>query len=224
MQWKKKYRTDGNNYFNWHKKHREEARNSYFTLQTNPLRKHSFINKPPCARENSFQLTNLGKNTTAKHKHSIACCTSEKLRRVKNRIGIKQTQLPSQRWILPIILSNLMLNSLAISPSTVQQFPNGFVGSHSLQHSNCQVFHPAKVLQSTTPAPLTFWTAYQPYQWTEMKEHQGRASPHSSHMFNSSLNSAEHLHPAARQTPFLTNLCPWISSVSAPPRDPRTAV
>lgn len=82
---------------------------------------------------NSFQLTNLGKNTTAKHKHTTACCTSEKMRRIKNTIGIKQTQLMSQRWILHIILNNLTLNPLASSPSTAQQFPNGFVVSHRLQ-------------------------------------------------------------------------------------------
>lgn len=157
LQWKKKYKTDGNNCFNWHQKHGEEARNSYFTLQTNPLRKHSFTNKPPCACENSFQLANLGR-ITAKHKQLTAFCTSEKPRRIENRMGIKQTQLTSQRWILPIILSNLMLNPLASSPSTAQLFPNGFVVSHSLQHS-FPGFHTAKVLQSTSPAPLTFWTA-----------------------------------------------------------------
>lgn len=75
-----------------------------------------------------------------------------------------------------------MLNPLASSPSTAQQFPNGFVVSHSFQHSNCQVFHPAKVLQSSTPAPLTFWTAHQPHQWTEMKSTKAGCSSFQPHV------------------------------------------
>lgn len=85
-------------------KNKEEARNSYFTLQTNPLRKHSSINKPPCACENSFQLANPGKNTTAKHKHTTACCTPEKMRRIKNRIGINKlnSHPEGESYILPL--------------------------------------------------------------------------------------------------------------------------
>lgn len=40
--------------------------------------------------------------------------------RIKNRIGIKQTRLASQRGILPATLSKPMLQPLASSPSTAQ--------------------------------------------------------------------------------------------------------
>lgn len=156
----------------------------------------------------------------AKHKHTAAFCTSEKPRRIKKRIGIKQTQLTPRG---ESYLLSLATWCWTLRPALLQLFPNGFVVSRSL-HPSVAWFSTQPKSWSTSPTPLTLWTAYEPYQGTEMNEHQGRASPHPNHMLISSLNSAEHPHPEARQALFLTNLCPWISSVSAPLRDPRTAV